>query len=184
MLKFNTHTPSELSGFLQSLRAVFINKNQDIRTIGTGKLLHAAGEAQLFSGWQQLCSALEQTDPLAEKLQEDDNTEEVRKNDSALEDIMALCEKEKSGDSYDANDVFYSNSVKTIDVTITLSSSTALIITVDSEGNFLSGRLRSTGMGRGKIAVTELSTDQLDALEPVVQGRVMGALSELDFNWG
>lgn len=183
MLRFNTHIPSELASFLQSLRSVFITKNQDIRTIGTGKLLHAAGEAQSLNSWQQLISVLEESNaPVnAESNSSNDNQEEIKKNESALEEIMALCDKEKSGEDYVAGDLFYASNVATIDVTIAISSSTKLIITVDSECDFIAAKVRSAGFG--KVAITELSYDQLEALKPVVLGQVMSALSELDFDW-
>jgi len=79
MLKFDTTQPEGFSGFMQALKAAFTNRNQDIRTTGTTKLLHAASEAQGLDNWQQLSATLsKQESPPSRRRQHPRNRQKQR----------------------------------------------------------------------------------------------------------
>lgn len=173
MLKFDTTQPEGFSGFMQALKAAFTNRNQDIRTTGTTKLLHAASEAQGLDNWQQLSATLSKQES---PLQEDDNTQEIAKNVSALKDIMDFCEKSAQGEEVNASDILYAEAVKNIELHFTVSSSTSLNLTIDTDGEVLSGYLRSTGFGRGKEAITNIEDEQLAAIAEEFESMIMATL--------
>jgi hypothetical protein len=173
MLKFDTTQPEGFSGFLQALKASFAKRNQDIRTTGTTKLLHAASEAQGLDNWQQLSATLSKQEL---PLQEDDNTLEIAKNVSALEDIMSFCEKHAQGEDVNASDILYGEAVRNIEIHFAVSSSTSLSLTIDTDGEVLSGYLRSTGFGRGKEAITNIEDEQLAAVAEAFESKIMATL--------
>ena len=93
---------------------------------------------------------------------------------------MAFCENNPPDEDCHTGDIFFGSAVTSVDVSIIVSSSTALIVTVDSNMSLLSARLRTAGIGSESI--TALSAHQLEVIEPTIQDRVMATLSEFDFN--
>jgi len=181
MLKFNLHQAESFSGFMQALKGAFSNRNQDIRTTGTTKLLHAAAEAFGMNNWQQLSAALATV--TENTLPETSNAEEVRKNDSALEDILGACEKHKQGENVELSDTIQGGGgVLSIDLAFRVASSTTMIINTDSEGFVLNGYIRSSGFGTE--AITRFDSDQLELIENAFRGQIMSMLSNLDFDYG
>ena len=89
---------------------------------------------------------------------------------------MDFCEKDKADENVSACDILYGVAVKNIELHFAISSSTSLSLTVDIDGEVLSGYLRSTGFGRGKEAITIIKDEQLNALADALQSKIISTL--------
>jgi len=161
MLKYNLAHPEGFSGFMQALKNTFTNRNQDIRTTGTTKFLHAASEAQGLENWQQLSAILSKQTESPQQ----ENIEEEKKNGSAFEDIIDICKRHNSGEDIDLSDLVRGSDIKTIELTFAISSSTSMVLGVDIDGEVTSGYVRTSGFGYGKTSIKHFEQSQLSVIE-------------------